>query len=275
MPELPEVETVTRALRPHLVDREIIRTLTGIRKLRNILDIDKREDILGQKISSVRRRAKYILVELENLKVIVIHLGMTGSCRIELSTDPIRSHDHVSWYLNNGMIWRYNDPRRFGLINVRTIDKPGALPEILANLPPEPLSANFTSIYLQQILLRRTKTIKAILIDSNLVAGIGNIYACESLFLAGINPMLAGAKVKTEQIEKLIASIRVVLKEAIKAGGTTISDFKSVDGNEGKFSHKLQVYGKEKKMCLRCREGIIKRIVISGRSTYYCPGCQR
>ena len=275
MPELPEVETVTRALRPHLINRTILQTVTGTRKLRNFLDIDKRDDILGPTITNVRRRAKYILVELENLKVIVIHLGMSGSCRLEPSQRPARSHDHVSWYLDNGMVWRLNDPRKFGLVKVDTIDEPGALPGALQQLPPEPLSADFSPNYLAQAFQRRTKAVKAILMDSQLVVGIGNIYACESLFLAGINPTTAGGIVSTGQIKKLIVCIQVVLTEAIQAGGTTIADFKSVDGQEGKFSRKLRVYGKENERCARCNDDVIRRIVISGRSTYYCPRCQQ
>ena len=275
MPELPEVETVTRALRPHLIDRQIVKTVTRIERLRNVLDIHQREDILWQRIISVNRRAKYIVIEMENLRVIILHLGMSGSCRIEKSLSTIRSHDHISWYLDNEMIWRFNDPRKFGMAKVDCIEKPGTFPRSLQQLPPEPLSENFSSTYLYQAIEGRTKAIKSILMDTNLVAGLGNIYASESLFLAGVNPQTPGGKLSAKPIEELVKSIRKVLREAIHAGGTTIANFKSVDGNEGKFSLQLHVYGKENKRCPRCRNGKIKRIAISGRSTFYCPHCQK
>ena len=274
MPELPEVETIARALRPHLIDRQILKTVVATNKLRNTLDIGLRKDILATKITGVTRRAKYIVVELENLAVIVLHLGMSGSCRIETSSTNSRKHDHVSWYLNNDKVWRFNDPRKFGIVKVDQIGQPGTFPLSLQHLPPEPLGRTFSSRYFFEVTHKRTKAIKSVLMDNTLIAGVGNIYACESLFLAEVNPKTPAGKLSIQRIEKLVKSIRTVLYGAIQAGGTTIADFKSVDGTEGEFVRELHVYGREGKGCIRCKDGIIKRTIVSGRSTYYCPLCQ-
>ncbi len=275
MPELPEVETVANALRPHLVGRRITSAEVFIDKLRNTLDVHERTEIIGAKIRVVGRRAKYILVELDNCHAIVIHLGMSGSCRIESSDAPTTRHDHVILHLDDDMSMRFNDPRRFGLFRIERIASLGTLPSFLQNLPPEPLGPDFTTAYLRNILKGRKRDIKSVLLDAGLIAGVGNIYACESLFLAGINPRVKSGRLSEKRCRLLVESTRGVLKRALQCGGSTIRSFKSVDGSEGKFTRELMAYGKEGKDCPRCPRGTIKRIVMGGRSTYYCPACQR
>jgi formamidopyrimidine-DNA glycosylase len=275
LPELPEVETVANALRPHLIERRITRIDTFTNTLRNPLDIQDRDEILGSKITSVRRRAKYILVDLRNLNTIVVHLGMTGICRVEHFSDPLRRHDHVVWYLDDGMSWRFNDPRKFGIIQVYSLERPGELPPFLQGLPPEPLEPEFNSSYLKRVFSGRKRPIKSALLDNHLVTGLGNIYACEALFDAGIHPKTSAGKLSHKRCEILVSSIQLVIRAAIEAGGTSIFDFKSVDGSEGMFSRKLNVYGKGGNLCSRCHNADIRRIVLSGRSTFYCPRCQK
>ena len=274
MPELPEVETITRALRLPLMGQKIMKVETYTGQLRIPLDIDQRPEILDSKISRVHRRAKFVLIELDNLYVIVLHLGMSGSCRIEKADSPCIRHDHASFFLDNGLIWRFNDPRKFGLIKVCRIENRNSVPEEFKDFPPEPLSDQFSPTYLYKIVKNRKKPIKSVLMDNKLVVGVGNIYANESLFYSKIHPETPGFKLTRVQVAKLIKSTQDVLIQAIKAGGTTIADFSSVDGTEGKFSLDLAVYGRENEPCLECDKSFIIRKVLAGRSTFYCPVCQ-
>lgn len=275
MPELPEVETVVRAIRPYLTGKAILDIQTYISRLRTPLSFTNRSVFCNQKIRAVRRRAKYILLELANNQVVVFHLGMTGSLRLEPPHKSRMKHDHLQITLNNGQSLRFNDPRRFGLAELHTIPKPKTDPAFLKKLGPEPLSDHFSIKYLSETCKKHTKPIKNLLMDQNLVVGVGNIYANEALFRARIRPTYPAQRLALKRISRLHEKIIQVLQEAINTGGTTISDFKTPDGKEGLFYRQLQVYNKENETCSQCRQGVIKRIILGGRSTFYCSQCQR
>lgn len=275
MPELPEVETVTAALRPHLLGRQLIRVDTFTPQLRTPLDVHQRLEILDVTIDNVQRRAKYIVVSTSNHNAIVVHLGMTGSCRIEPSDHDRLPHDHVVFHLDDGNSWRLNDPRRFGSVEVMECGNDGLPSTRFSALGPEPLSDEFDSAYLYARTRRRRSAIKTLLMDSRIVVGVGNIYASEALFHAGIPPALAAGRLSRRRCTALIGAIQAVLNAAIRAGGTTIADFKTVDGSEGRFVHDLHVYGRHGKPCRCCVRHQIVRTVLNGRSTYHCPACQK
>jgi len=277
MPELPEVETVCRALRPHLVGRRIAGVATTVPSLRRTLDADAlRETCVGRDILGVRRRAKYIVVELSGESVLVLHLGMTGNLRLAPGEEPLRPHDRVIWTFADGDTCRLADIRRFGAVEISSIPAPGALPDALRRLGLEPLSHDFNADRLYSATRGRSRPIKNLLLDQSVVAGVGNIYASEALFRAGVRPQRPSGRLGKRSCQGLVAAIKAVLAEAIEHGGTTISDFRTPDGSEGKFRVQLQVYGKAEQPCTRCGGGArIRRIVQSGRSSFYCPHCQR
>ena len=274
MPELPEVETVTNALRPHLVGRCITNVEAHTAQLRTPVVVHQHPEICGATIIAVRRRAKYMLVELDRCLVILVHLGMTGSCRIVTASSSSVEHEHIVVYLDDGMTWRYRDPRRFGMFEVHLIDKEGVTPECLTGFGPEPLAAEFTAKYLRNVCRQRQKPIKNLVMDNACVVGVGNIYASESLYRARIHPGTPAARLSAVRCERLVTAVRQVLQDAIDAGGTTISDFQTVDGSEGKFSRHLDVYDRAGEPCHACSRDI-RRVVMAGRSTFYCPACQR
>jgi len=272
---------VARALRPRLLGRRILSVKTYTDSLRRPLRLRGKRAFRNRTITDVRRRAKFLIIEVEGRRVILIHLGMTGACRICPAGEPRRKHEHVIWRLDNGETWRFEDPRRFGLVEIHALPKipkipaAGALPACLDGLPPEPLGEEFTAAYLFEKCRRRKRSIKGLLMDADIVAGVGNIYAAEALFRAGVRPRRAAGRLTRRECERLVAAIRKTLDEAIEAGGTTISDFRSVDGSEGRFQRQLRVYGRAGEQCSVCGRAAIKRIVLSGRSTYYCPVCQK
>jgi formamidopyrimidine-DNA glycosylase len=271
------VETVTRALRPHLVGRRIVRTEAHVARLRvgQPFDIGERREILGSPVVAVRRRARYCLVELANQWVIIVHLGMTGSCRLVPIGTPRQRHEHVLWELDDGVSWRFADPRRFGAILAERLPAPGADPACLGHLGPEPLSDDFTAAFLYRTSRGCRGPIKLWLMDNARVVGVGNIYASEALYRAGIRPTRPAGSLSRPRCARLVAAVREVLAEAIAAGGTTIIDFKTVDGSEGRFIRELAVYDRAGEPCRRCTGGPIRRLVQGGRSTYFCPTCQR
>jgi formamidopyrimidine-DNA glycosylase len=275
MPELPEVETVTRALRPRLVGRRLLGVVTHTAKLRRPLVWDS-ASIAGRTIVTVRRRAKYILVELSDLQVILIHLGMTGSCRVVPANEPLTKHEHVVWLLDNGETWRYRDPRRFGVAELHAIAAPGGEPDCLADHGPEPLDDQvFNAWVLRAACAGHERPIKPFLLDPSVVVGVGNIYASEALHRAGIRPTRTAASLSLARCGKLVAAIQEVLQAAIAAGGTTVADFRAPDGSEGWFTRELRVYERAGQPCLGCGKGPIQRLVQTGRSSYFCPHCQR
>ncbi len=277
MPELPEVETVARALRPYLLGRRMTRVDVLTVKLRKPLTSFKQKlaDVLDKEIIKISRRAKYIVVEFTGMRVMLLHLGMSGSLKIVPGDWPVEKHERIIWFLDDGRSLRFHDPRKFGLVEILPLQIPGSLPQCLDNLPPEPLGEQFSSNYLHRLSRGRRRPIKSLLMDNHFVVGIGNIYASESLFRARIAPLSPAGKLTLPRYQKLVQAIRQVLREAIAAGGTTISDFSGVDGSEGMFARHLNVYGRAGKTCLTCDKAVISKTVIGGRSTYYCPHCQK
>lgn len=294
MPELPEVETVRRGLEPILVGNAFARVEQRRADLRFPFPEHFGMRLSGRKVEALDRRAKYLLARLDDGEVLVMHLGMTGRFSIDPANGEagnpgrfahkqadIPKHEHIVFHLADGAAVRYSDARRFGLMDL--IPAPALDSHALfKGLGVEPLSSAFTSAWLASRLKGKATSIKAALVDQRLIAGLGNIYACEALFRAGVSPLkLAGTLATksgkpTPRTEALVAAIKAVLEEAIKAGGSSLRDYKRTDGTLGNFQHRFKVYGREGKPCQRkgCR-GTVRRIVQSGRSTFYCPTSQR
>jgi formamidopyrimidine-DNA glycosylase len=281
MPELPEVETVRRGLEPILVGNQFARVEQRRPDLRFPLPQRFGERLSGRKVKALDRRAKYLLARLDGGEVLVMHLGMTGRFSINgaVKTPPPK-HEHIVFHLGDGTRVRYSDARRFGymdLIPSKSLDSHA----LFKGLGVEPLSEGFTPAWLAMRLKGKATSIKAALIDQRLIAGLGNIYACEALFGAGISPLrLAGTLATksgkpTQKTEALVEAVKSVLEGAIKAGGSSLRDYKRADGRLGRFQHRFKVYGREGKPCAKkgCG-GTVRRIVQGGRSTFYCPTCQ-
>lgn len=275
MPELPEVETIRNALAPALVGNQILNVFTYVPKLRTALTLEGRAELLHSTILDVTRRSKYLLLQFKNGSTLILHLGMSGSFRLETAEDPRRKHDHIEFMMSNGMILRYNDPRRFGQAILNTADQILADHPLLKKLGPEPLTNAFTKNYLLKKVKGRVVSIKKFIMDSNNVVGVGNIYANEALFRAGVHPEQTSKSLTIHQANKLVHSIKHVLKDAIKSGGTTIRDYVGLNGEEGYFIQSLDVYGREYQDCNKCKKASIHKIVQGGRSTYFCPNCQK
>jgi formamidopyrimidine-DNA glycosylase len=231
-----------------------------------------RKWIQGNRVEVVDRRAKYLLVTMNNKAVMVLHLGMTGRLNFFAHTTPRTAHDHLRFLLDSGLELRFNDVRRFGSVQVLSPSETDA-PEIFASLGPEPLGADFSSKYLLEQARGRMRPIKNFLMDGGVVVGIGNIYANETLFVAGVNPTRAVKTLGTGQWDQVVRACRQVLEHAIACGGTTISDYVNGSGESGYFQCELKVYGREGESCPNC-DSIILRQVLAGRSTFFCPRCQ-
>lgn len=271
MPELPEVETTKQGIKPHLEGQFINGITVRNPKLRLPVPLNIDELCAGKKINAITRRAKYILIHLSK-GYILIHLGMSGHLRIVPSITKPEKHDHIDLMMTNGLTLRYCDPRRFGLFIY--IDENPHLHPLLAHLGPEPLSEDFTSDYLYQRTRNRNQPIKSMIMNNEIVVGIGNIYATESLFLAGIHPNTSAKTITEHSCHALTIQIKQILKSAIEAGGTTLRDFYTFDGKPGYFSVSLKVYGRKKQPCLQCCNRVIETIVIAGRHSAFCPQCQ-
>lgn len=280
MPELPEVQTVCDGIKNFVIGARIIKAKIINKKLR--IEIPKTiEKLSGAEILQVRRKAKYIIIELNNKKLLVIHLGMSGRLKIDKNTigdyyhNKLKSkkHDHLKINLDNGYTLTYNDTRKFGLIDLIDSSQESSY-KFFRHLGCEPLSENFTKQALEVICKTRTKNIKATIMDANLIVGVGNIYACESLFRAGIMPERPAKTLSSKELERLRQAIISTLESAIKAGGSTIQDYANPNGEAGYFQHSFSVYDRENQECKICKNKII-RIKDSGRSTYYCPKCQK
>ena len=276
MPELPEVETVCRSLRPHIVDRRITAVLATVDRLRLPIQLEAlRGSCVGRTIVDVRRRGKYIIVELDKNSCLLLHLGMTGAFRICPENTPLGDYERVWWSLSDGNTWRFEDIRRFGSVQTCVLPTPGRVPACLDHLGPEPLSDAFDPAYLYEVTRGKKQPLKNLIMDQRTVVGVGNIYANEALFRSGIHPGRAGGRIGRVRLDALVTNTKKVLEEAIALGGTTISDFKTPDGKEGKFKLSLQVYGHAGDDCPRCGPGApIRRILQGGRATFYCPRCQ-
>jgi formamidopyrimidine-DNA glycosylase len=271
MPELPEVETTRRGLAPLLVGRTIRSVKVHNRALRWPVPHDLNRVLTGQAVHDIQRRSKYLLVSLTH-GTLIIHLGMTGHLRVVLAAAALKKHDHVELLLDNGCALRFNDSRRFGAM-LWTGEHPLQHP-LLKNLGPEPFDAAFSAAYLFDRAQGRVVAIKPFLMDARTVVGVGNIYASEALFRAGIDPRRAAGKVSRAACSRLVESVRDVLAEAIAAGGTTIRDFANSDGEPGYFRISLRVYGRAGEPCVTCRAPI-RQLRLGQRSTYFCAKCQK
>ncbi|HEX3497433.1 MAG TPA: bifunctional DNA-formamidopyrimidine glycosylase/DNA-(apurinic or apyrimidinic site) lyase [Methylocella sp.] len=291
MPELPEVETVRRGLEPAMVGARLIAIEQRRPDLRFPFPERFTERLTGRRVEALRRRAKYLIAELDGADVLVMHLGMSGSFRIEQSGSGNRcalvprvsaknsQHDHVAFDLSTGVRIVYNDPRRFGFMQLIPRPEFSAHP-LFNNIGIEPLGDEFDGQALARLFAGKTNSLKAALLDQSLIAGLGNIYVCEALHRAGLSPRRAAASLvrrdgsPSERATLLARVVREVLEEAVAAGGSSLRDHRKTDGALGYFQHSFRVYGREHEPCLRCgRE--VGRITQSGRATFYCGGCQR
>ncbi len=279
MPELPEVETVCRGLAARLQGRRLVRVLQRRPDLRFALPARFAKRLEGRRIERIDRRAKYILVHLDDGQVLICHLGMTGRMLLGKGEPELEIHDHVVFYAEGDVTLRFNDARRFGFMDLTTEAKLGKH-KLLKGLGPEPLGPDFNGPRLAAALTGKRTPIKAALLDQRVVAGIGNIYASEALFRAGISPKRLARTVQGERAEKLARAVSEVLGEAITAGGSSLRDYVQADGELGYFQHRWRVYEHEGQRCPGCScdiaaTGGIKRIVQAGRATFYCPRRQR
>ena len=271
MPELPEVETTRRGLAPYVRGRRIAALEIYEPRLRWPVPRDLPEKIAGRRIVRVGRRAKYLLLGLES-GTLLLHLGMSGNLRAVPARTPRRAHDHFDLVLDSGLAVRFNDPRRFGSLLYTHAD-PRAHP-LLAQLGPEPLAAAFDADYLWRITRGRRVAIKQLLVNSRLIAGVGNIYASEALFRARIRPQRQARTLSRAEAARLVRGVRAVLRQAIRSGGTTLRDYLGADGAPGYFRQRLYVYERRGKPCRRCRTPV-RALTQGQRSSYYCPSCQK
>jgi len=270
VPELPEVETTRRGIAAAVAGRTIARAIVREPRLRWRIPRPFAAKLAGRQIRSLRRRAKYLIFDLDD-GALIVHLGMSGSLRLLDAQTPPLTHDHVDLVLDSGWCLRFNDPRRFGCI-VWTQGDPLQHP-LLASLGPEPLSAQFDGAYLANAARGRRVAIKQLLMNSQVVVGVGNIYASEALFRARIRPRRAAGRLRRDEFDALVAAIKAVLEDAIRAGGTTLRDYINPQGMPGYFRQKLYVYERDGQPCRVCRTPI-KHFVQGQRSTYFCPECQ-
>jgi formamidopyrimidine-DNA glycosylase len=269
MPELPEVETVRRSLEPFLVGQTITQVEVREPRLRRPLPSEFARTLTGRVIRAIDRRGKYLHFQLDNQQIWLVHLGMTGQLVIETREVLPLLHDHVRVALSSGKHLRYNDPRRFGLMVVGT----AAEIEAVTKLGHEPLGKKFTTSYLHEIAQRTQRTIKDVIMDQRVVAGVGNIYASELLFRAGVRPDRGAETLTRADIERIVKMTKAVLQEAIRHRGSSISDYRDGEGREGGFQQRFRVYDRDGEPCRACRTAIV-RDTHGGRSSFFCPRCQ-
>ncbi|MEQ8404164.1 MAG: bifunctional DNA-formamidopyrimidine glycosylase/DNA-(apurinic or apyrimidinic site) lyase [Oceanicaulis sp.] len=286
MPELPEVETVRRGLQPAMEGRRILAARANRPDLRFALPERFEARLTGTRVERLDRRAKYLLARLGSGETLLMHLGMSG--RFSIEADDVKrqpgdfvyapaanpKHDHVVFQMEGGVTVTYNDPRRFGFMDLFA-GHDDAVSAYLANLGPEPDSNAFSSAHLSEAFAGRKSPVKAGLLDQSVVAGLGNIYVCEALWRAKISPRRLCASIPGARAERLAPAVRQVIAEAIAAGGSTLRDYAGADGAMGYFQHSFDAYGRAGEPCRREDGGTIQRIVQSGRSTFFCPKCQR
>lgn len=270
MPELPEVETTRRGIQPHLVGKAIQQVTVHNPNLRWPVP-GEISALQGATVESVTRRGKYLLVDVP-AGTAIVHLGMSGSLRISSIEEARRKHDHIELLLESGAVLRFHDPRRFGCFLWQAAGDDTH--PLLASLGPEPLSSAFDGNYLYERSRKRQVSIKNFIMNSKLVVGVGNIYASESLFMAGIRPGRAARRITRQEAEALATAIKQVLQRSIIQGGTTLRDFINSDGNPGYFAQSLSVYGRTGSPCNACKTPI-KHLLLGQRASFYCPQCQR
>jgi formamidopyrimidine-DNA glycosylase len=271
VPELPEVETTRRGIEPHVLGRRIERLCVFDRRLRWPVDPSLAATVQGSTIRRAGRRAKYLLIETD-AGTLILHLGMSGSLRVLPRNAPRITHDHVDIELDSGHTLRFNDPRRFGCLLFTATDPAGH--PLLRRLAPEPLDEVFDADYLWKVTRRRSVAIKQLIMNSTLVVGVGNIYASEALFRARVRPRRRASSLSRAECAKLARAIKSTLTMALKAGGTTLRDYVGADGNPGYFRQKLYVYERAGDACRVCGNPV-KQFEQHGRSTYWCPRCQK
>ena len=271
MPELPEVETTVRGLAPVLEGRRLVSVEARRADLRRPFPPDLRQRLTGATVTGLGRRAKYGLINTDRGDTMVFHLGMSGAWRID--PHELGKHDHLLIETDEGRRLHLRDPRRFGSVDLVPTEDLTEWPAFKA-LGPEPLDGSIDGRWLKERFSGRTAAVKLLLLDQRIVAGLGNIYACEALFRARIDPRRAAGKVSRAKLDMLAMAIPAVLEDAIRAGGSTLKDFAAPDGELGYFSKQFDVYDREGKPCRNCA-GMVKRIVQGGRSTFFCPSCQR
>jgi formamidopyrimidine-DNA glycosylase len=281
MPELPEVETVRRGLAPAMEGKRILRVETRRKDLRFPFPERFNQRLEGAKLTRLGRRAKYLVGELSNGEALIMHLGMTGRFTVSGSKKGAfhhaagedEKHDHVVFDMSGGARVVFNDARRFGFMDLWPVDDIDNYAPF-SGMGPEPISNAFSGAYLKEAFAGKKTPVKSALLDQNVVAGLGNIYVCEALFRSGISPKKLAGSVQRDKLETLAVEVRKVIEEAIVAGGSTISDFATTSGELGYFQHRFQVYDREGQDCVVCAKPV-KRLVQSGRSTFYCSTCQR
>lgn len=288
MPELPEVETVRRGLAPAMEGAAFKKVEVRHRGLRWPIAKDFETRLEGKKIEGLGRRAKYLVADLSSGDVLIMHLGMSGSFRVGHESRPgvyyherskSTAHDHVVFHMSNGEVVTFNDPRRFGSMKIVPRARIDQEP-LLRSIGPEPLGNAFDATMLAQACAGKKTSLKAALLDQRVVAGLGNIYVCEALYRAHLSPKRRASTIAdrngkpNDRAEALVIAIKAVLQDAIKAGGSSLRDHRRADGSLGDFQHSFQVYDREGQPCPNCK-GVIKRIVQAGRSTFYCPSCQK
>lgn len=271
MPELPEVETSRRGIDPHISGRTVLQTVVRQPSLRWPVPEQVGAELTGQVVRSTGRRGKYLLLNTDS-GCLIIHLGMSGSVRIVNSQQTVGKHDHIDIVFNDDVILRYHDPRRFGCMLWSA--HPAAQHPLLSHLGPEPLSDEFTAQYLFTRSRGRKVPIKSFIMDSSVVVGVGNIYANEALFMAGIRPQAAAGSLSLARLQRLTASIREVIAHAIAVGGTTLRDFVGGDGKPGYFQQSLLVYGRGGEPCRKCST-VLQEVRQNQRSSVFCQRCQR
>ena len=269
MPELPEVEVSRLGVSPHLINNTIDNIIVRERRMRWPIPDDV-SLVVGHKINDVKRRAKYLLIETD-VGSLVLHLGMSGKLRVIDASTPLIKHDHVDIVLNTGLCLRLNDPRRFGAV---LFQAPNAALTLFNNLGPEPLTEAFDDNRLFALSRGKKSSVKSFIMDNAVVGGVGDIYANEALFLAGIDPRRQAGRISAERYKRLTENIKLVLAKAITQGGTTLKDFAQTDGNPGYFAQHLNVYGKKGENCEVCGN-MIQSKVIGQRNTFFCLHCQR
>jgi formamidopyrimidine-DNA glycosylase len=274
MPELPEVEVLRRSLEPHLIGDRIERVEVRNPALREPVETARlRKSVQGREIVALRRRSKYLLIDLAGGRTLAIHLGMSGRLTLVPRGTPSETHEHVVFDLRSGRRLRLRDPRRFGLVFAFPTEEETAEPHFV-HLGVEPLEPGFSGEALARAAAGRRGPVKAFLMDAGVAVGVGNIYASESLYRAGVRPTRSVARISRTSWERIASSVVAVLRQAIAEGGTTLNDFADGEGRSGYFQVSLSVYDREGEPCPACGRPV-RRIVQAGRSTFYCPGCQR
>jgi len=271
VPELPEVETIRRGIAPHVVGRTIVRVVVRERRMRWPVPKSFAARLAGRRIEGTARRGKYLILDL-GADRLILHLGMSGRLLLLEQGHPLRKHDHLDFELSGGLLLRLNDPRRFGA----ALLWPGsqASHALLKHLGPEPFADEFSADYLFRLSRRRSAAVKNFLMDGRVVVGVGNIYAVEALFRAGIRPMRPAGRVTRAQYGQLVQAVREVLNDAIEAGGTSFRDYRNSSGEPGYFAQKLFVYDRAGESCRKCGTKI-RKLTIGQRSSFYCPNCQK